>query len=229
MPIMQIAEASMRALSEEVDPQPETGMELQIAVTENGLLAIMSNGMALPCYPTPHFYDINDLLTGIPLAVGPAPPPVVLAHLTQVIKSRLEASSYFPGAPVPQPVPPMAAALGPHPLLRRTSLIQPMIFFRFISNPIDFRFVNNQLLAGTYVSTMLEHRTANSGFAAVGRFALPLPAPASYVFQYGLPAGTIIDAGTVAPLFGQSGGGVEILVLNQTPVTQYGPTQMPEF
>lgn len=229
MPIMQVAEASMLALSTVRDPQPETGMGLQIAVTKNGLLAIMSNGMALPCYATQQFYDIDDLLTGAPLPTGPAPAPVTLAPSTQVIKHRLQASSYLPGAPVPQPVPAMGAVLGAHPLLRSVQLANPTVFYRFIGNPTDFRFVNNTLLAGTYVSTALEHRTANSGFAAVGRFALPLPAPASYVFQYGLPAGAVLYAGTVAPLFGQSGGGVEILVLNTTPVEQYGPTQMPEF
>lgn len=48
-----------------------------------------------------------------------------------------------------------------------------------------------------------------TGFIAVGRFALPNTLPASYRYEIEAPTGTSVDFGTVAPAFGQAGGGVE--------------------
>jgi len=54
----------------------------------------------------------------------------------------------------------------------------------------------------------------------VGRYALPIPVPASFVFEYELPGTmvlqggasqpTVLQVGTVQPNFGQAGGGVEV-------------------
>ena len=48
-----------------------------------------------------------------------------------------------------------------------------------------------------------------TGFVAVGKFALPNNRPASDHYEIEAPAGTAVDFGTVAPAFGQAGGGVE--------------------
>jgi hypothetical protein len=48
-----------------------------------------------------------------------------------------------------------------------------------------------------------------TGFMAVRRFALPVNLPASHHYEIMAPVGIHVDFGTVAPAFGQSGGGVE--------------------
>jgi hypothetical protein len=107
-------------------------------------------------------------------------------------------------------------------------------YFRCIATRVDFRFVATgtgpvtlapgattispltagALLRGTYLASERELPFIKSGFGAVGRFALPLPVPASYVFEYevvpSVPAGLKIKVGTVAPAFGQAGGGAEV-------------------
>src|SRR2546421_104541 len=52
---------------------------------------------------------------------------------------------------------------------------------------------------------------APSGFAAVGRYALPNVEPAMYVYEIEPRPETRIEFGTVAPAYGQAGGGVEVL------------------
>ena len=47
------------------------------------------------------------------------------------------------------------------------------------------------------------------GLCCCGRFALPNNLPASYHYEIEAPAGTVVDFGTVAPAFGQAGGGFE--------------------
>jgi len=75
----------------------------------------------------------------------------------------------------------------------------------------------------------VDSRHADSGFGAVGRYALPIPLPASHVFQYELPQGTTIEVGTVGPNFGQSGGGVEIHLPNATSATRIGNIRIPDY
>jgi hypothetical protein len=48
-----------------------------------------------------------------------------------------------------------------------------------------------------------------TGFVAVGRFPLPNILPASNHHQIEAEAGIAVSFGTVAPAFGQSGGGIE--------------------
>ncbi len=56
-----------------------------------------------------------------------------------------------------------------------------------------------------------------SGFAASGRYALPNPAAARYVYIVVPGAGHAIDGGTVRPAHHQSGGGVEVKFVNGAP------------
>jgi hypothetical protein len=54
-----------------------------------------------------------------------------------------------------------------------------------------------------------------TGFAAVGRYALPNLVPACCRWQFSPPAGTIVDCGASVPLYGQAGGGVEVRLQKQ--------------
>lgn len=86
----------------------------------------------------------------------------------------------------------------------------PVPYYRFSAFSNDKRISpNGDFLPGTYATTHAEFPHVPSGFAAVGRFALPNPASARYVYvvhTYERP--TLM--GTAAPNFGQAGGGVEV-------------------
>ena len=87
------------------------------------------------------------------------------------------------------------------------------VFVRYSAFRRDFRIdpKNGFVRANTYVTTDTDAPLVPSGLAAVGRYALPNPAPALYKFTIKSPPRSSIHCGTVAPNFGQAGGGVEVL------------------
>jgi len=100
------------------------------------------------------------------------------------------------------------AVSGPSLSLLRTK--RPISYFRFVSTPRDRRVNSNgDFVPGTYATTFSDLPLVPSGFAAVGRYALPNPASARFLFQittYDRPT----FMGTATPNFGQAGGGVEV-------------------
>ncbi len=104
--------------------------------------------------------------------------------------------------------------LGAHPLLETITLVDPAKFYRYTSSSTDKRYAGSTLKADTYLTTVADKQFVNTGFGAVGRYALPLPVPASYENVYTIPAGTILNVGTVAPNYGQAGGGVEVKTIS---------------
>lgn len=88
---------------------------------------------------------------------------------------------------------------------------RPMNYYRFSASPTDKRVDRyGNYLPGTYATTYADFHLVPSGFAAVGRYALPNPASARFLFQittYDRPT----YMGTATPNFGQAGGGVEVL------------------
>ena len=91
---------------------------------------------------------------------------------------------------------------------------RPHSYYRFSAFYRDKRIApDGSFLPGTYATTYNDLHFVPSGFAAVGRYALPNPASAQYVFPiitYERP--TLM--GTATPNFGQAGGGVEVLFQN---------------
>lgn len=69
--------------------------------------------------------------------------------------------------------------------------------------------MSGDFLPGTYAVPESEVAFISTGFAAVGRLALPVNLPASHHYVIEAQAGTAVRFGTVAPAFGQAGGGVE--------------------
>jgi len=88
---------------------------------------------------------------------------------------------------------------------------RPYSYYRFSAFYKDKRITDDgSFLPNTYATTYNDLHFVPSGFAAVGRYALPNPASAQFVFPiltYDRP--TLM--GTATPNFGQSGGGVEVL------------------
>lgn len=165
--------------------------------------AVLSDGSALPLQADASYYDVNDLLSGVPI---PAPTSGSVS-LGVAARSRAAASALLSSFKVS---PKYVGGPGAFPLVGTLTLVTATTFYRFLQSPKDSRFKGGNLLAGTYLTTQLEFAQVSSGFAAVGRFALPIPLPACYVLQYELPPNTTLQVGTVAPLFGQAGGGVEV-------------------
>jgi hypothetical protein len=87
----------------------------------------------------------------------------------------------------------------------------PYSYYRFCSYWADKRVdTNGNFLPGTYATTYNDLHFVPSGFAAVGRYALPNPASAPFVFSI-LTFNRPTLMGTATPNFGQAGGGVEVL------------------
>jgi hypothetical protein len=105
----------------------------------------------------------------------------------------------------------------PSSLVKHVTLTASRGFHRFSAFNPDRRVdpVTGSFLAGTYCAPELEVPFVPTGFVAVGRFALPNTLPASYHYEIEAPAGTAVDFGTVAPAFGQAGGGVEAYFANE--------------
>lgn len=122
-----------------------------------------------------------------------------------------------------------APSAGAVSLIGLAKLSKPTLFYRYISSPTDIRLSGKVLDQGTYLTTALDFGYANTGFAAVGRYALPLPVPASHVFQYVLPKGTPIQIGTALPMFGQSGGGVEIKTMSKATILNLGMRHVDDY
>lgn len=96
-------------------------------------------------------------------------------------------------------------------LTKQTQTTAGQKFYRLSAWSDDLRVeADGSLVAGTYATTATDVPYAPSGFAAVGRYALPNDQPASYRYELEPAAGTDIEIGTVAPAYGQAGGGVEV-------------------
>jgi hypothetical protein len=81
----------------------------------------------------------------------------------------------------------------------------------------------------TYAAPASELPFAPTGFAAVGRFALPSLLPAIYRYEIQPELGTMMECGASVPLYGQSGGGVEVKFVAQydRPIRNRGPMADP--
>ena len=104
------------------------------------------------------------------------------------------------------------------------------LFVRYSAFASDRRInQDGSVRSGTYVTTENDASHVPSGLAAVGRYALPNPAPARYRFVMSPPDGTGIRCGTAAPKFNQAGGGVEVLFSADLPAgTASGPQSIAE-
>lgn len=101
-------------------------------------------------------------------------------------------------------------------LIKRVVLPSNRIFHRFSAFNPDRR-VNpktGDFSPGTYATPESEVPFLPTGFAVVGRLALPNNLPASHHYIIEVAAGTVVYFGTVAPAFGQAGGGVEAFFPN---------------
>ena len=114
----------------------------------------------------------------------------------------------------------------PSSLVKNVTLSANRIFHRYSAFNPDHRVdpITGNFVPGTYAVPESEVPFIPTGFAAVGRLALPNLKPASHHYLLEAPSGTQVAFGTVAPAFGQAGGGVEALLPNGATNQQVPPT-----
>lgn len=197
-----IGETSRKAVGE----LPEAGMDYHFIMAEcvnysiYGPFVVRSNGVAMPMHdPNERFYDFRSFLEGKPFPTESQ--SVELRNISDV-QSPSMLSLFFPIGYAP--------TRGAYPLLGTTTLSHDTRFIRYTSTSSDARYTGTVLSAGTYLTSYNDSLFVNTGFGTVGRYALPLPVPAKFVHEYTLPKGTVLQVGTVAPNWGQAGGGVEV-------------------
>jgi hypothetical protein len=121
-------------------------------------------------------------------------------------------------------------ALAPSPRITRTTRDFEGIA-RVSAFPADRRVgLDGSLEKGAFATTIDDLRMVPSGFAASGRYALPNPAAARFVYIIVPGSGHTIDGGTVRPAYYQAGGGVEVVFVNGAPKgSVFKPYQIPEL
>lgn len=200
---------------------PETGMGFQLVEA-----IVMGNLKRLLVFNSETAIDLSD----IALSVS-NDPAVILRNgirIVELLKSDVRQTVVMAPAPhsfklLNTRIPPLHALAGgtmssmpvmaalPSSLVKHVKLKAPRAFHRFSAFTPDRRVnhVTGDFLPGTYASPVSELPFLPTGFAVVGRLALPNNLPASHHFEINAATGTEIDFGTVAPAFGQAGGGVE--------------------
>jgi hypothetical protein len=101
------------------------------------------------------------------------------------------------------------------------------VFFRWEAWPTSRRVLTGtmEIVPDTFASPHSEVPFIPTGFAAVGRAALPSLFPAVFRYEIKPPPTTPMLCGAVVPMFGQSGGGVEVCFTDR--FTNIGPIADP--
>ena len=219
-PLMVVDDVSMGDLH----AGPSAGMNFHIVETPDGLFAVSQSGEAMPLFGHTKSYCLSDCMNGVPIPKDRSTPQRI--SLTKNHSGRHAAMRALNQASIPAS---FMGAAGASPLLGMSTLKEDTVFYRFISSEADHRYVDEKLSANTYVTTSNDAVHVNSGFAVVARYALPLPLPADHRIEYKLPKGTRIQVGTVAPNFGQAGGGVEVFLPEATFASKVSVREIPDF
>jgi len=218
--LMELPSSNMRDLH----AGPSTGMNFYIVEGGSGFLAVLQDAGALPLYPTQQFYCLDDLLAGVPFPTLKLLSPQVALQPAAPNRAAAIAALLVAGVS-----PAYTGTAGAIPLVKSYILSAKTSFYRYLSALPDARYTGRNLRAGTYLTSKIDRVHADTGFGAVGRYALPLPLPAIHVIEYELPAGIVIQAGTTAPSFGQAGGGVEICLTAVSAATAVATTTLADY
>lgn len=149
----------------------------------------------------------------------PALPSIATATPVQAWQSFWAAMSPVSTiGPLPPPPPRPPSIYGHLPFTAAT--LAETVIYRWEAYPTSRRIdrtKNPPLIAKeTYAAPASEVPFAPTGFAAVARFALPNLMPACYRYELQPVVDTPIECGAAVPLYGQTGGGVEVKLTRPT-------------
>ena len=183
----------------------------------SGNAILMDNGKLIPFRAAAQHYSVQDIIKRRPI-----PEPRIWVKIftaSRVYETRAEVTTSVRSIYI--------GKTGAVPLIHDITLSNDQSFFRYTTSSTDHRFSSGRLTAGTYLTSKLDTMYSNTGFACVGRYALPVPLPTTHCTEYELAAGTRIQVGTVQPQFGQAGGGVEICLPTGANVRVVTTTTLP--
>ena len=206
MPLFRLDQTAIARLLE----QPESGLGYQVVLLRNSPLVVFNATTAIPLEELrSRSFTAEDyfLLSGDPETLSTQESlrydgslDVVFSQFDPELRSSVFGLSFS------------ETAIEPSESAIPTRL--PQSYYRYSAYYRDKRVDSHgNFLPGTYATTYPDMHFVPSGFAAVGRYALPNPASARFVFgivTFDRP--TLI--GTATPNFGQAGGGVEVLFGN---------------
>lgn len=132
----------------------------------------------------------------------------------------MRTSGRYPFSPPP---PPSSVIFGHLPFEFQSTTND--VFYRFEAYPSSRRIKGNKIMAGTYAAPASELFFTPTGLSAVGRFALPSLLPACWRYELQPSSGSVIHCGASVPLYGQSGGAVEVCF--PKPTRNRGPIANP--
>jgi hypothetical protein len=206
--------------------EPEVVMNIQIARRNDGYVIVVGGRIAI-VYDGAIIGELNSLNE-----IVHSPPDRALENYGQRLErwteglrpsdsispvslpEALAALSFIhlgPRYPLATPRPPPGITYGHLPFRGVASGNE--VFYRYEPYPTSLRIdrmTNSVVQPNTCASPQLDATFVNSGLGAVARYALPHLLPASWRYELRPPPGTAVHYGASVPLFGQSGGGVEV-------------------
>jgi hypothetical protein len=228
--------------SSRMDSQPELAMNIQIARSDGGYVVVVAGRIAIEydeaviselarlnelMRPSEHGLEsyaqnLERWTNGLKSSPRLTPTPIsdALAVLGFI---HLGPRFPFPPPPIRPPV-----VYGHLPFQGIASGAD--VYYRYEPYPTSRRInpANNRVMVpDTYASPQLDAVYVNSGLGAVARYALPQLLPARWRYELRPPSGTPVYYGASVPLYGQSGGGVEVSF--PIPFTNSGPIPPPHI
>lgn len=154
--------------------------------------------------------DFNDWLISLPSA------PNLRAETSIYTKNFVAFILLGPVGRLPLP-PPRPPYVYGHLQFHGTTEVDD-IFYRYEPFPTSRRIHQSTktIDAATFAAPASEAPFTPTGFSAVARFALPSLFPARWRWELQPVAKTGIKCGASVPLYGQSGGGVEVMFVSKT-------------
>lgn len=211
MPFYKLSSACEKSLA----GLPETGMDFQLvegALETYGGSRFMVVGSSL-VFPAGSARELQDNIQQLAETGATRLDELETAHVEfqkrpKLVASHLDLDLEVNGSNLAPPL------MGQSLVVATRKSAKLMAYFRFSANPNDPRVLRNgDFVKGTYATTYNDLRMVPSGFAAVGRYALPSPLSAKFMYII-VTASVPQLIGTAVPNFGQAGGGVEVQFVN---------------
>lgn len=219
MALQRLSRRDVEVMAEE----PEVGMDIQIGERDDSFVLVVGGRLVVQIDEAivAQLARLNELMR-------PARPGTE-GYIEEWTASLPESSSVRPVSkdialnvlgfihlgplmPLPPPLPRPALIYGHLPFHGLCSGREK--FYRYEHYPTSLRIdltTHEIKKRDTYAAPSLELNYVNTGLGAVARYATPSLLPARWRYELTPPSGTPMHYGASVPLYGQSGGGVEVM------------------